>query len=165
MKTYVSKPYRKLFRNYKNYRVISKELLEICSNIFKKSDVLNITAKNFSEKLFFQTKMNKCTFALLIVGDHQRVKRRFGIWLRPERWAFVNFLNFIDSSNPEARSQKSPSHVGKYVPWKIKIYFQYCYVLLDIYDNDSNNWCKQTLNKVCSRMPSTPPSAWIISVR
>lgn len=85
MKTYVSKPYRKLFRNYKNYRVISKELLEICSNIFKKSDVLNITAKNFSEKLFFQTKMNKCTFALLIVGDHQRVKRRFGIWLRPER--------------------------------------------------------------------------------
>lgn len=56
MKTYVSKPYRKLFRNYKNYRVISKELLEICSNIFKKSDVLNITAKNFSEKLFSKLK-------------------------------------------------------------------------------------------------------------
>jgi hypothetical protein len=38
----------------------------------------------------------------LIVGDHQSVKRRFGIWLRPERCAFVSFLYFIDSSKPEA---------------------------------------------------------------
>lgn len=55
----------------------------------------------------------KQTLARLIVGDHQRVKRRFGIWLRPERCALVSFLNFIDSSKPEARSQKRPSHVGK----------------------------------------------------
>lgn len=39
-----------------------------------------------------------------MVGDHQRVKRRFGICVNPERWAFVSFLNFILSSNPEAFS-------------------------------------------------------------
>jgi hypothetical protein len=48
-----------------------------------------------------------------MVGDHQRVKRLLGIWLRPERWAFVSFLYFIDSSKPDAFSQKRPSHVGK----------------------------------------------------
>ena len=53
------------------------------------------------------------TLARLMVGDHQRVKRRLGIWLRPERCAFVSFLNFMDSSNPDAFSQKRPSHVGK----------------------------------------------------
>ena len=42
-------------------------------------------------------------------------------------------MYFIDSSKPEARSQKRPSHVGKYVP----------------------------LNRVCSRMDSTPPRAYM----
>ena len=95
---------------------------------------------------------------------HHSVKRRLGIWLRPMRCAFVSFLNFMLSSKPEACkggergegrqggdclpqsveqpppltfSQKRPSHVGKYVP----------------------------LKSVCSRMPSTPPSAWMTSVR
>ena len=72
----------------------------------------------------------------LTVGDHHKVKRRLGIWLRPDLWAFVNFLNFIDSSKPLARSQKSPSQEGKAV----------------------------ALNKVCSRIVSTPPRAWITSV-
>ena len=44
------------------------------------------------------------TLALLMVGDHQRVKRRLGIWFRPDRWALVSFLYFIDSSNPLAFS-------------------------------------------------------------
>lgn len=68
---------------------------------------------------------------------HQRVNRRLGIWLSPDLWAFVNFLNFIDSSKPLAFSQNRPSHDGNAV----------------------------ALNKVCSRMVSTPPSAWITSVR
>ena len=37
------------------------------------------------------------TLARLIVGDHHKVKRRFGIWLRPLRCAFVSFLYRIDS--------------------------------------------------------------------
>jgi hypothetical protein len=37
------------------------------------------------------------TLARLMVGDHHSVKRRLGIWLRPERWALVSFLYFIDS--------------------------------------------------------------------
>lgn len=68
------------------------------------------------------------TLARLIVGDHQRVKRRFGIWERPDRWALVNFLYFIDScrsvkaptlqkglptSKPLLFSQNRPSQVGK----------------------------------------------------
>lgn len=40
---------------------------------------------------------------------HHRVKRRFGIWLRPERCALVSFLNFIDSSKPEACYMSAPS--------------------------------------------------------
>jgi hypothetical protein len=44
------------------------------------------------------------TLARLMVGDHHSVKRRFGIWFKPDLWAFVNFLYFIDSSNPEAFS-------------------------------------------------------------
>jgi hypothetical protein len=44
------------------------------------------------------------TLARLMVGDHQSVKRRFGIWFKPDLWAFVNFLYFMDSSNPEAFS-------------------------------------------------------------
>eukprot|EP00958_Prasinococcus_capsulatus_P015980 scaffold1754_cov355-Prasinococcus_capsulatus_cf.AAC.2 len=46
-----------------------------------------------------------------MVGDHHNVKRRLGIWLRPERWALVSFLYFILSSKPEAFSQNKPSHV------------------------------------------------------
>lgn len=68
------------------------------------------------------------TLARLMVGDHHSVKRRLGIWFSPDRWALVSFLYFMLSSNPEAFSQNSPSHVGKYVP----------------------------LKRVCSRMPSTP---------
>lgn len=96
------------------------------------------------------------TFALLIVGDHQSVNRRLGIWFNPDLWAFVSFLYFMDSSKPDAFSlpkesyiskpksatgpstyQNKPSHVGKYVP----------------------------LNSVCSKIPSTPPRACIMSVR
>ena len=54
-----------------------------------------------------------------MVGDHQSVKRRLGIWLRPDLWALVSFLYFIDSSKPLAFSQKRPSQVGKYVPARI----------------------------------------------
>src|SRR5690606_20756547 len=58
----------------------------------------------------------KLTFARLIVGDHQRVNLRLGIWFKPDRCALVSFLYFIDSSKPLAFSQNKPSHVGKYVP-------------------------------------------------
>ena len=44
------------------------------------------------------------TLARLMVGDHHSVKRRFGIWFKPDLCAFVNFLYFIDSSKPEAFS-------------------------------------------------------------
>lgn len=44
------------------------------------------------------------TLARLMVGDHHRVKRRFGIWFKPDLWAFVSFLYFMDSSNPDAFS-------------------------------------------------------------
>ena len=64
-----------------------------------------------------------------MVGDHQSVNLRLGIWLRPDRCALVNFLYFMDSWKPEAFSQNKPSQVGKYVP----------------------------LNRVCSKIPSTPP--------
>ena len=77
------------------------------------------------------------TFARLMVGDHHSVKRRFGIWFRPLRCAFVSFLYFICSSKPDAFSQNRPSHVGNAV----------------------------ALNSVCSRMLSTPPRCWITSVR
>ena len=83
------------------------------------------------------TKTTQLTLALLIVGDHQRVNLLLGIWFKPDRCALVSFLYFMDSSNPLAFSQNRPSHVGKYVP----------------------------LKSVCSRMPSTPPRAWIMSVR
>ena len=85
----------------------------------------------------YNYKTTQLTFALLIVGDHQRVNLLFGIWFKPDRCALVSFLYFMDSSNPLAFSQNRPSHVGKYVP----------------------------LKSVCSRMPSTPPRAWIMSVR
>ena len=48
-----------------------------------------------------------------MVGLHHSVKRRLGIWFRPVRCALVSFLYFIDSSNPLAFSQNSPSQVGK----------------------------------------------------
>ena len=44
-----------------------------------------------------------------MVGLHQSVKRRFGIWFRPERWALVSFLYLIDSSKPDAFSQNKPN--------------------------------------------------------
>lgn len=55
-----------------------------------------------SSQLIFEV-----TLALLMVGDHQRVKRRFGIWLRPDLCAFVSFFHFMDSSKPLAFSLKS----------------------------------------------------------
>lgn len=53
------------------------------------------------------------TLALLIVGDHQSVNLLLGIWFKPDLWACVSFLNFMDSSKPEAFYQKRPSQVGK----------------------------------------------------
>lgn len=47
------------------------------------------------------------TLALLMVGDHHSVKRRLGIWLRPDLWALVSFFHFMDSSKPLAFSLKS----------------------------------------------------------
>ena len=49
------------------------------------------------------------TLALLIVGDHQSVNLLLGIWFKPDLWALVSFLYFIDSSKPEAFSQNNPS--------------------------------------------------------
>lgn len=37
----------------------------------------------------------------LTYGLHHNVNRRLGIWFKPDRWALVNFLNFIDSSKPD----------------------------------------------------------------
>jgi len=54
------------------------------------------------------------TLARLMVGDHQRVKRRLGIWLRPDLCALVNFLYFIDSSKPLAFSLKTDRQTGKH---------------------------------------------------
>ena len=53
------------------------------------------------------------TLALLMVGDHHKVKRRLGIWFSPDLWALVSFLYFMDSSKPLAFSQNRPSQVGK----------------------------------------------------
>lgn len=50
------------------------------------------------------------TLALLMVGDHQSVKRRLGIWFRPDLWALVSFFHFMDSSKPLAFSLKSKKH-------------------------------------------------------
>lgn len=47
------------------------------------------------------------TLALFMVGDHQSVNRRLGIWLRPDLWALVSFFHFIDSSKPLAFSLKA----------------------------------------------------------
>lgn len=44
------------------------------------------------------------TLALLMVGDHHRVNLLFGIWFKPDLWAFVSFFHFIDSSKPLAFS-------------------------------------------------------------
>ena len=41
-----------------------------------------------------------------IVGLHHNVNRRFGNWFRPDRCAFVSFLYLMDSSNPDAFSQR-----------------------------------------------------------
>jgi len=53
--------------------------------------------------------------ARFIVGLHHNVKRRLGIWLRPERCVFVSFLYLIDSSKPEAFSQNRPERVCEWV--------------------------------------------------
>lgn len=42
--------------------------------------------------------------ALLMVGDHHRVNLLFGIWFKPDLWAFVSFFHFMDSSKPLAFS-------------------------------------------------------------
>lgn len=39
-----------------------------------------------------------------MVGDHHRVNLLFGIWFKPDLWAFVSFFHFIDSSKPLAFS-------------------------------------------------------------
>jgi hypothetical protein len=57
-----------------------------------------------------------------MVGDHQRVNLLLGIWFKPDLCACVSFLNFIDSSKPEAFYQKRPYQVGKYVPLKSVCY-------------------------------------------
>ena len=44
------------------------------------------------------------TLARLMVGDHQRVNLRLGIWFNPDRWALVSFFHFMDSSKPLAFS-------------------------------------------------------------
>lgn len=46
------------------------------------------------------------TLARLMVGLHQSVKRRLGIWFRPERCALVSFLNFMLSSKPARGSAR-----------------------------------------------------------
>lgn len=59
------------------------------------------------KRILFKTiKTAWLTLALLIVGDHHNVKRRLGIWFKPDLWALVNFLYFIDSSKPLAFSLK-----------------------------------------------------------
>lgn len=57
------------------------------------------------------TRLVVLTLALLMVGDHHRVKRRLGIWLRPDLWALVSFFHFMDSSKPLAFSLKSNNKV------------------------------------------------------
>ena len=54
------------------------------------------------------------TLARLMVGDHHSVKRRFGIWFKPDLCAFVNFLYFIDSSKPEAFSLNKKTQLQAY---------------------------------------------------
>jgi len=49
-----------------------------------------------------------------MVGDHHSVKRRFGIWFKPDLCAFVNFLYFIDSSKPEAFSLNKTTKLQAY---------------------------------------------------
>lgn len=39
-----------------------------------------------------------------MVGDHHRVNLLFGIWFKPDLWAFVSFFHFMDSSKPLAFS-------------------------------------------------------------
>lgn len=68
---------------------------------------------NISEKRHVNKKMVVLTLALLMVGDHHSVKRRLGIWLRPDLWALVSFFHFMDSSNPLAFSLKSKNKVLK----------------------------------------------------
>lgn len=55
------------------------------------------------------------TLALLIVGDHHKVNLRLGIWFKPDLWAFVNFLYFMDSSKPEAFSLKRTLDINNFL--------------------------------------------------
>lgn len=52
--------------------------------------------------------------ARLMVGDHHSVKRQFEIWFKPDLWAFVKFLYFIDSSKPEAFSLNKKTKLQAY---------------------------------------------------
>lgn len=54
------------------------------------------------------------TLARLMVGDHQRVNLRLGIWFNPDRWALVSFFHFIDSSKPLAFSLGSRRDQAKW---------------------------------------------------
>ena len=58
----------------------------------------------------------KPTYTLppLMVGDHHSVKWQFGIWFKPDLWAFVNFLYFIDPSKPEAFSRNKKTKLQAY---------------------------------------------------
>jgi len=61
------------------------------------------------------------TLALLMVGDHQSVKRRLGIWLRPDLWALVSFFHFIDSSKPLAFSLKPKKTICVFHAFKLNV--------------------------------------------
>jgi hypothetical protein len=71
-----------------------------------------------------------------MVGLHHRVNRRLGIWFRPERCAFVSFLNFIESSAAPKKKSKFYRFPGKEknavfdVPSKPDAFSQNSYELL-----------------------------------
>jgi len=52
----------------------------------------------------YEYKLQVLTLALLMVGDHHKVNLLFGIWFKPDLWAFVSFFHFMDSSKPLAFS-------------------------------------------------------------
>ena len=69
---------------------------EIELNLEADVDVRSVDLRKVSNYI-----LSERGWGYLLVGDHQSVKRRFGIWFKPDRWALVSFLNFIDSSKPE----------------------------------------------------------------
>lgn len=60
--------------------------------------------QEYKNILIWNKRLIVLTLALLMVGDHQSVKRRLGIWFRPDLWALVSFFHFMDSSKPLAFS-------------------------------------------------------------